>query len=325
MTAGTVREQRTSRGCRGILLLAFVLAGAFTRAQESSSRTAKTDVFSQKRAAQPIPVALREDSLVVPAGTQVAVLITKEISSKRRADVEATVASDVTLQGTVLVQRGERVQLSLGIDGPGRLSVGAVATLYVEGVRTLQGVTLPLSGMVREDAGPGCAMEGCAFVVLVPWIKGPHAKILAGTLTGARVEERIEIAEGEARSASTSLLAERRNATRNDHRAKIFVYMLPDVSPTSWSGWRTLKIDSQKAAHLAPGEWLCLSLAEGEHALEFQKNRFDFAVEKDGTYYLRLISAGNYVDIWTTPGFQLEGKTLKFSPGTSKPFKTECW
>jgi hypothetical protein len=266
-----------------------------------------------------------QDGLVLEKDTQVAFLVPENISSKRLGDPRLIVASDLLIQDVVIIRRGESALFNLAVDKPKPMAVGAVLTLYVESLRTLVGTDVPVTQRLRFDAGPGCALEGCAFVILAPWIKGPHATISAGTLIGARVAQRLEIPTVEARSASVALIKER----QTHGVAQVSVYMpigensdsLPHyLLPTS-----KLKIDGRSAAQLNAGDWACFELSEGDHTLQVDKKRFPLSVARAPTYYLKIERRGKYAEVVQTPGFQLDDETLQFSISTSRAFKTNCW
>ena len=126
-------------------------------------------------ATEPIFLNLQDERLVLEKDTRIAILVPENISSKHPEESRLVAASDVLVQDVVIIRRGEPVLFNLAVEKPGAMSVGAVLNLYVEGLHTLAGTDVPLTQRSRVNAGSGCAMEGCAFVILVPWIKGPHA------------------------------------------------------------------------------------------------------------------------------------------------------
>ncbi|MGH9774741.1 MAG: hypothetical protein ACRD50_07315 [Candidatus Acidiferrales bacterium] len=266
----------------------------------------------------------QDDHIVIEKNTQVAVVVPESISSKHSTDAEGLVASDVIVQGVVIIRRGEKVLLNLAVAKPRSLSVGAVLKLYIEAVPTLIGTEIPLIRELKLDAGPGCADLGCAFVLLAPWVKGPHATIPAGTLIGAYVAERTEIPAVEARSAYAALLGEREK-TSSGSPAKVFVYMLSGGDSRPPWPYLTLKIDAKKVDDLGPGEWACFAVAAGHHTLQAAKEQFELDVAANQTYYLRMVSAdASLKDILPTPGFMLDDQALQQSI-PKKAFKTDCW
>jgi hypothetical protein len=273
-------------------------------------------------------VNLQDERLVLEKDTGIAILVPENISSKHPEKSKLVAASDVLVQDVVIIRHGEPVLFNLAVEKPAPMSVGAVLTLYVEGLRTLIGTDVPLTQRSRVDAGAGCAMEGCAFVILVPWVKGPHATIPAGTLIGARLTQRLEFPTVEARSASIALLKERQTVGA----AKVFVYMPYDKDSKSRQdfaisspGGINVKIDGRSAAHLSAGTWACFALSDGDHILQVKKRQFPLSVARAQMYYLKIESSGKHPDVVQTPGFQLDDKTLQFSLATERAFKTDCW
>lgn len=190
------------------------------------------------------------------------------------------------------------------------------------------GTDVAITQRSRVDAGAGCTMEGCAFVILVPWIKGPHATIPAATLIGARVTQRLEIPTVEARLASMALLKERQTAGV----AKVFVYMPygkdsnpPQNFATSSPLEINVKIDGRSAAHLSAGNWACFALSDADHILQVKKRQFPLSVARAQRYYVKIESSGKHPDVVQTPGFQLDDKTLQLSIATERALKTDCW
>ncbi len=231
----------------------------------------------------------QDERLVLEKDTGIAILVPENISSKHPEESKLIAASDVLVQDVVIIRRGEPVLFNLAVEKPAPMSVGAVLTLYVEGLHTLVGTDVALTQRSRVDAGAGCAMEGCAFVILVPWIKGPHATIPAGTLIGSRVTQRLEIPTVEARLASMTLLKERQTVGV----AKVF--------------------------------GACFALPDGDHILQVKKRQFPLSVARAQRYYMKIESSGKHPDVVQTPGFQLEDKTLQLSITTERAFKTDCW
>ena len=270
----------------------------------------------------------QDERLVLEKDTGIAILVPENISSKHPEESKLIAASDVLVQDVVIIRRGEPVLFNLAVEKPAPMSVGAVLTLYIEGLHTLVGTDVPLTQRSRVDAGAGCAMEGCAFVILVPWIKGPHATIPAGTLIGSRVTQRLEIPTVEARLASMTLLKERQTVGV----AKVFVYMPygkdsnpPQNFATSSPLEINVKIDGRSAAHLSAGNWACFALPDGDHILQVKKRQFPLSVARAQRYYMKIESSGKHPDVVQTPGFQLEDKTLQLSITTERAFKTDCW
>jgi hypothetical protein len=270
----------------------------------------------------------QDERLVLEKDTEIAILVPENISSKHPGEIKLIAASDVLIQDVVIIRRGEPVLFEVAVDKPRSLSVGAVLTQYVEGLCTLAGTDVPLTGRLRTDAGHGCYAEGCAGVILVPWIKGPDATVPAGTLIAARVTQRLEIPTLEARSASIALLKERQTVGV----AKAFVYMpygKDSNPPQDFATFSPLKmdvkIDGRSAAHLSAGTWACFALSDGDHILQVKKRQFPLSVARAQMYYLKIESSGKHPDVVQTPGFQLDDKTLQFSIATERAFKTDCW
>lgn len=300
------------------LPLVFVLFGNWSNAVSHTPPPVRELMF----------VNAQDERLVLEKDTGIAILVPENISSKHPEESKLVAASDVLVQDVVIIRRGEPVLFNLAVEKPAAMSVGAVLTLYVEGLHTLAGTDVPLTQRSRVNAGSGCAMEGCAFVILVPWIKGPHATIPAGTLIGARVTQRLEIPPAEARSASVALLKER----QTDDVAKVFVYVPYDKNSKppqdfaiSSPGEVNVKINGRSAAHLSAGTWACFALSDGDHILQVKKRQFPLSVARAQRYYLRIESSGKHLEVVQTPGFQLNDKTLQFSLTTERAFKTDCW
>jgi hypothetical protein len=273
-------------------------------------------------------VSPQDERLVLEKDTEIALLVPENFSSKHPGEIKLIAASDVLIKDVVIIRRGEPVLFDVAVEKPKRMGVGAVLTLHVEGLRTLVGTNVPLTGRSRTDAGPGCAMEGCAFVILVPWIKGPDATIPAGTLIGARVTQRLEIPTVEARSASIALSKERQTVSV----AKVFVYLPYGEDSNPPQEFATIsplkidvKIDGRSAANLRAGTWACFALSDGDHELQVKKRLIPLSVARAQTYYLRIESSGKYTDVIQTSGFQFDDKTLQFFLTTERAFKTDCW
>ena len=263
---------------------------------------------------EPIYVNPDDERLILDENVQLSILVEKTISSKNPGEVKAVIASDVVLNGEVIIPKGERVLLTLGVDGPKRLSV-AVLTLDFEAVQTMTGTEVSIAKRLQAKGLPSCLSLDC--VLYLPWRKGSHAKIPAGTLIGTHVSQRVEIPAAKARSAS-SLLIDARNKALTRNSSKVFVYLLDDCC-------NVLKVDHRRAALLDPEKWVCFDLTVGRHILHVDKQQFFLDVKPGETYYLNLVSRERrLVEILQTNGFVLDDHTLRFSAVT-RQFKTSCW
>ena len=99
-----------------------------------------------------------QDGLVLEKDTQIAVLVPENIRSKRPGNIKLIAASDLLIQDVVIIRRGEPALFNLAVDQPKRMSVGVALTLNVEGLRTLVGTDVPVTGRLRFDIREGCTL-----------------------------------------------------------------------------------------------------------------------------------------------------------------------
>lgn len=248
-------------------------------------------------------IAAQEVSL--PKGTAVALLLSKDISSKtaQRGDtVNFTVEKDVTVDGQVIIKQGTEAKGSvIYAEKGGYLGHSGKLAMQVESTLTVDGQTIPLSA-AKGSEGDSAGRTTIALTYLVgpfgAFKKGGDTVFKQGTqLTVYTAESRRFKLEG---SSLIALKPENTIAVANSGEM-VTVYIFRKKDRFGYANEPSVFCDGVELARMDNGRYFMLKLAPGKHIIHMTDKKKGYEINMAGgqTYYFRI---GIEVGIWKGNG-----------------------
>ena len=206
-------------------------------------------------------------SILVPKDTPVRIVLSGSVSSANSRPgqaVELEVSDDVFIEDAgehlVVVRRGARAWGTIGEDTKPAASLSRPGKFELRLLRivSVTGDTIPVVGKQSAQGESGCFAEGCAFVWLVPWLKGGDVVLRPSTKFYVSVREGVFLDRAQVQKYQQPI----RQAVLEGSLLTIFRC---EEIPGIGSGNVSIAIDRQWLVDLSENRFLTVHLPGGSH------------------------------------------------------------
>jgi len=247
------------------------------------------------------------------------------------------VVHDVTVNGTIVIQKQTPIKYSVERQPAGDLTEPGVLTVLFESVTSVSGDEIRLVGSesgVGSGGKPTCVAEDCMLIPLVEAYahvrKGHEATLRQGLLTAAYVKSDYVMPAAKMPQPSSTILLP--TETGSSRGARIHFYYndtqpVPIQFPSSAAVLQEalpVRVDNIKMGVLPIWHYACTTAMPGVHDVKIGKASLRLLVKAEQEYFVKVEATSAGVTVDRTEDYTIDARPLLPS-SFKKKYSMNCW